>query len=329
MFLGNHLYSGIGTEFAQISELTGGIILLTISLAAMFICLGSMIKIIDSITRVPSTTLIEKHVNGSLPGRAACLTGYLAILLGAAITCVLQSSSIFTSTLTPLVGLGIVSLERMYPLTLGANLGTTFTSLLAALSSDASTMRKSLQIYFCHLIFNLSGIVLFYPIPLLRKIPIKLAEIMGITTAKYKWFAGFYLIVAFLLVPAGVFGLSLAGPAVFLTVFIPLIILILCVLVVKIIQVKLPQVLPQRLRTWQWLPKPMRSLEPYDQLVNQCVCISCRDGIKTESIEMNVSVEGMNNAQNLETGGNRSIVVSNTSGTIPELLQRLVIEDKS
>ena len=37
----------------------------------------------------------------------------------------------FTSTLTPLAGAGLLSLERAYPLTLGSNLGTTTTSLLA------------------------------------------------------------------------------------------------------------------------------------------------------------------------------------------------------
>jgi sodium-dependent phosphate cotransporter len=70
---------------------------------------------------------IKKFVNADFPGRWKYFTGYLAILIGAAFTIVIQSSSVFTSALTPLVGLGVIDLERMYPLTLGSNIGTTFT----------------------------------------------------------------------------------------------------------------------------------------------------------------------------------------------------------
>ena len=45
-------------------------------------------------------------------------------------TFLVQSSSVFTSALTPLVGLGVISVERVYPLTLGSNIGTTTTALL-------------------------------------------------------------------------------------------------------------------------------------------------------------------------------------------------------
>ena len=55
-----------------------------------------------------------------------------------------QSSSIFTSALTPLIGVGVVSLERAFPLTLGANIGTTATGILAALASS-SNLDKALD----------------------------------------------------------------------------------------------------------------------------------------------------------------------------------------
>jgi len=50
--------------------------------------------------------------------------------VGAIITFLVQSSSVFTSTLTPLVGTGIFSLERAYALTLGANIGNIQISFL-------------------------------------------------------------------------------------------------------------------------------------------------------------------------------------------------------
>ena len=59
-----------------------------------------------------------------------------------------QSSSIFTSALTPLVGVGILHLDRMYPLTLGANIGTTFTAILASLAADRRVFHRTLQVNF-------------------------------------------------------------------------------------------------------------------------------------------------------------------------------------
>ena len=53
------------------------------------------------------------------------MTGYLVMIVGAFLTIIVQSSSVFTSTLTPLAGAGLVSLDRAYPLTLGSNIGTT------------------------------------------------------------------------------------------------------------------------------------------------------------------------------------------------------------
>lgn len=73
-------------------------------------------------------------------------------------TILVQSSSIFTSTLTPLVGLGVITVERVYPFTLGSNIGTTVTGILAALTaSTPQDLRNSLQIALCHTFFNIIG----------------------------------------------------------------------------------------------------------------------------------------------------------------------------
>lgn len=57
------------------------------------------------------------------------IVGYIAILIGCLMTILVQSSSIFTSALTPLAGIGVISIERIYPLTLGSNIGTTTTGI--------------------------------------------------------------------------------------------------------------------------------------------------------------------------------------------------------
>ena len=176
-----------------------------------------------------------------------------------------QSSSISTSALTPLIGVGVVSLERAFPLTLGANIGTTATGILAALASS-SNLDKALQIALCHLYFNISGILVWYPIPYMRQVPISLAKTLGNKNAKYRWFAVVYLVLAFFLLPETVFRLSLAGWQILLGVAIPFILLLLFVLIVNILQRKAPQYLPKVLRRrlglvagMDEIPRPTRS----------------------------------------------------------------------
>lgn len=194
------------------------------------------------------------------------LIGYLALLIGCLMTILVQSSSIFTSTLTPLAGLGIISLESIYPLTLGSNIGTTTTATFAALTADQSKIKETLQLAFCHLLFNISGIIIFYPVPFMR-FPIPLARKLGKTTAKYRWFSVVYLLFFFLILPAIVFTLSLAGRLLFALIMTPLILIFLSVLLINFIQSKFPTLLPPILTTWSFLPTWLISLEPYDSLI--------------------------------------------------------------
>lgn len=248
-----------------LSDTEVGIILLVISIILLCICLVCIVKVLHSMLRGQLAKIIKKTVNADFPGPFRHLTGYLAILVGAGLTMLVQSSSIFTSALTPLIGVGVVTLERAFPLTLGSNIGTTGTGILAALASS-SNLDKALQIAFCHLFFNISGILLWYPIPYLRKVPISFAKTLGNTTADYRWFAIAYLVFGFFLLPAAVFGLSLAGWQILLGVAAPLLLLFLFIIIVNILQRKAPGQLPEVLHDWEWLPKWTRSLEPHDRV---------------------------------------------------------------
>merc|ERR1711998_733842 len=129
------------------------------------------------------------------------------------LTICVQSSSITTSALTPLVGIGVLKVERMYPTVLGANIGTCITGVLAALAADGSKLFLTLQVAYAHLFFNLTGIVIWYGIWPMRRIPINAAKFLGDTTAKYRWFALAYLAVCFFIVPAIIMGISIASDA--------------------------------------------------------------------------------------------------------------------
>jgi sodium-dependent phosphate cotransporter len=137
--------------------------------------------------------------------KATDVNGYLAMVIGAAITLLVQSSSITTSTLTPLVGMGVLRLEQMYPLTLGANIGTTGTALLAALVSEGTA---PLQVALAHLFFNITGICIFYPIPFMRRLPLYAARKLGTATRVWRGFPLLYIGVMFVLVPLVFLGIS-------------------------------------------------------------------------------------------------------------------------
>ncbi len=199
-----------------------------------------------------------------------------------------QSSSVFTSALTPLVGIGVIRLERVYPITLGSNIGTTGTGLLAAMAASGDKLPSALQIGLCHLFFNISGILMFYPIPAMR-FPIKLAKIMGNTTAQYRWFAIFYLVIMFFVVPGSVFALSMIGIVPMSIVLTIVIVIVLLVVVINVLQEKRPTALPEKLKNWDFLPEPLRSLDPLDRAISKLTslfpkCPSCCHKPKSKSI---------------------------------------------
>jgi len=176
-------------------EVSGGVCLF-LSLVVLVICLIGLVTLLQKMLMGTSTRIIYKATN---------INGYLAMLIGAGVTILVQSSSITTSALTPLVGLGVLHIEQMYPLTLGANIGTTITGLLAAL---VSAKIESLQVALCHLFFNITGIILWYPIPFMRRVPINAAIKLGQATRYWRLFPIVYIIVVFFIIPLALLGLS-------------------------------------------------------------------------------------------------------------------------
>ncbi|CAF4348546.1 unnamed protein product, partial [Rotaria sp. Silwood2] len=213
-----------------------GLVLLIISLVCLCLCLFLLVKILQSLLKGAVKNIIFNVVNTDFPGIFKHLTPYLAILVGCILTILVQSSSIFTSTLTPLVGLGVITIERVYPFTIGSNIGTTITGIMAALTATSEKdLRNSLQIALCHTFFNIIGILIWFPIPFMR-FPIPMAKKLGEITAKYRWFAVLYIVCSFFLIPLIVFGLSLAGWYVFGGVLGPIVLVIILIILINILQ---------------------------------------------------------------------------------------------
>jgi len=173
-----------------------GAVCFVLGLVILVICLIGLVTLLQKMLASMSNRILYKATN---------VNGYLAILIGAGLTILVQSSSITTSALTPFVGMGALRLEQMLPLTLGANIGTTVTGLLASLVSDGT---NALQVALCHLFFNITGILIWYPIPFMRQFPLKMARALGSTTRRWRGFPIVYLIVAFGIIPLSLLGLS-------------------------------------------------------------------------------------------------------------------------
>lgn len=263
----------------ELSDLAVGLILLALSLLVLCSCLVLIVKLLNSMLKGQVAAVIKKILNTDFPFPFGWVVGYIAILVGAGMTFVVQSSSVFTSAITPLVGIGVISIERAYPLSLGSNIGTTTTAILAAMASPGDTLGNALQIALVHFLFNITGIVLWYPIPFTR-IPIRLAKGLGSITAKYRWFAAVYIICCFFLMPLFVFGLSVAGWKVLVGVGAPLVAILIIIIIINVLQKHKPSCLPSALRNWDFLPLWAHSLAPWDKVVDVfvtkcCCCCKC------------------------------------------------------
>lgn len=117
--------------------------------------------------------------------------------LGLILTAAIRSSTITTSLVVPLVAKKVVKLRASIPFILGANIGTTVTAFIAAMSNS----NIAISIAIAHFLFNFIGVLIFFPIPYVREIPINLAEGLGKLTLKYR-LAGFvYILLTFFFIP--------------------------------------------------------------------------------------------------------------------------------
>ncbi|XP_055969082.1 sodium-dependent phosphate transport protein 2A [Sorex fumeus] len=271
-------------------DLAVGLILLAGSLVVLCTCLILLVKMLNSLLKGQVAKVIQKVINTDFPAPFTWVTGYFAMVVGAGTTFVVQSSSVFTSAITPLIGLGVISIERAYPLTLGSNIGTTTTAILAALASPREKLSSAFQIALCHFFFNISGILLWYPVPCTR-LPIRMAKALGKRTSKYRWFAVLYLLLCFLLLPSLVFGISMAGWQAMVGVGAPFGALLAFVALVSVLQSRDPGRLPKWLQTWDFLPGWMHSLKPLDRLITRATLCCARPEPRSPPLPARVFLE--------------------------------------
>ncbi len=130
-----------------------------------------------------SVTFLGKVLKKVLVGKAKNILNnaigkgpITGITSGALVTVMVQSSSTTTSLMIPLAGSGMFTTRQIYPFTLGANIGTTITALLATTAISGNMAEAALTIALVHFFFNFLALILIYGVPFLRELPIKAAE---------------------------------------------------------------------------------------------------------------------------------------------------------
>ena len=164
-------------------------LLIFAALILLFISLRYLTVLIRSLVMERLEAFFDSHI---------FKTWLRAMAFGAFITILVQSSSITTSLVVPLAGAGILQLRQIFPYTLGANIGTTITALLASLVAGT---HAPLAVAFGHLAFNIYGILLIWPIEIIRNIPIKMSEKFAAVAVRNRMIPIVYILVVFFLIP--------------------------------------------------------------------------------------------------------------------------------
>ncbi len=163
-----HSIEHVLMKWLNVPDRAAYIVMVVLSFMILFFALIYLVKTMRSLVIERVEAVLDKVL-----GKNALL----AIVGGMVLTAIIQSSSITTSLLVPMVAAGILSLEAAFPIVIGANIGTTGTAILA---SFATGNPSAIVIAFVHFLFNLTGVLVIYPIKPFRTIPIYLARAWGI-----------------------------------------------------------------------------------------------------------------------------------------------------
>lgn len=175
-------------------ESIGGVLMMILSFVVIITALTLVVKNMRKLVEHEASQYIDKALGHPV----------IAMMFGIGMTIAVQSSSITTSLLVPMAGAGMLTLPTIFPVTVGANIGTTATALLAALTGNI----HGLTIALVHFLFNISGMLIWFTPKTMRKLPIAAAEKFAELTAKNKLYAVAYVAIAFFILPVGLIFLT-------------------------------------------------------------------------------------------------------------------------
>lgn len=185
--------------FSFSSPVINGVLVVLLGITILFIAIWFMGKQLKILMVGRAETVLKTALGrGPIHGIAA----------GTAVTVLVQSSSTTTSLIVPLIGNNIITLKEAYPFTLGANIGTCITALLAAMAVSGEHAVLGLQIALVHLSFNVLGVIVLYGLPFCRDWPINCAEWLAKQAQKNKFAVIAYIGSLFFILPASLIKLT-------------------------------------------------------------------------------------------------------------------------
>ena len=161
-------------------------ILLILALVLLFLALRQIVQVLRILVVAKTGAWFDKILFKNQ---------FRAFCVGLIMTTLAQSSSITTSLVIPLAGAGILTLRQIFPYTLGANVGTTVTAILASL---VTANANAVVVAFAHLMFNISGMAIWWP---LKEVPLFIAERFAERAVKNKLIPIIFVLVMFYVIP--------------------------------------------------------------------------------------------------------------------------------
>ena len=265
-----------------------GVFWIILSVVVLISSLFGIVKVLSLLIVGPVAKGVRRALNASFPGKFKWLTQVVLFLVAFGLTIIVQSSNIITATLVPLCGMGIISLQKVFVMTLGSNIGTTVTGILTAFTQPPSSLKKAMQLGFVYTFFNTIGVLFWLPIPILR-FPKRLARKLGNIVFEYRWFLYLYVAFVYLIGPLFLFCLALIPRGIGIAVLEILIALMFfSQLLLYILRHKFPFCLPSFLKDFSWIPLCFRSLKPLDNKIKSLICfkINLNDISKKEQLEL-------------------------------------------
>ena len=183
---------------AGLGDQVGGVLLVILGITLIFISLKLVGKLLKKLMVGKAKEIMHTAIGrGPISGIAS----------GTLVTVLVQSSSTTTSLMVPLAGSGSFSLKQIYPFTLGANIGTCVTAVLAA-TAVTGNAEAALQIAFIHLTYNILGVLLIYGLPFTRFLPVRAAATLSEIAAENKMMVLGYILGVFFVIPGFCLAIS-------------------------------------------------------------------------------------------------------------------------
>jgi len=173
-------------------------LVLLVAVTITFFMLWAIVKLLQSLVLKKLESFFDTYIFRNLA---------MSFTVGLILTVMVQSSSITTSLIVPLAGAGVLRLQQIFPFTIGANIGTTITGLLAALAVagqpgiDPKLVLAGATVAFAHFLFNASGAVIFLPFRRVREIPVRVAEWLAEFCLKNRIIPIVIIVLFFYLIP--------------------------------------------------------------------------------------------------------------------------------